>query len=197
MQNSASESLIGLTAYKRYCAYNQSSDDLQQIRELFRLRDVIQIRIRTCIIRVPIDYNSNFLEYARVLNRYYRSKFRLFLVWWRRNSVSQWSDEWIFSYLKPVKAKSKQRKGHFYMTQTASKLLLTRRKLLEICRRFPHLSTTILTAFLKRVDPKHVDSKTRKLIENFVASFNPWQRIANKTFIFQETMPGNILFTTM
>lgn len=114
----------------------------------------------TLSIRVPIDNDRNFLEYATdivdveipVLFDLEKKKS---LEWYVNEVRNQFC-----SYLKPdLKVKLKHQKGQLYLTWPSSKLLFTRHELLKIERKFSHPSTTKAMELLKREYSKHTDSK--------------------------------------
>lgn len=63
MDNGAQKYLAGIHAFKRYCSFTHTPENLQSRNELFKLGDVTHRSPVTSIIRVPIDDEVNFLEY--------------------------------------------------------------------------------------------------------------------------------------
>ena len=110
---------------------------------------------------------------------------------WYVNEVT----EDFCSFLKPeLKVKLVLKLGHFYLPWPESLMFYSRKELLRIHRRFSHPSTTKMMALLERSDPTKIDSETRKILGDIVAKCNSCQRMAKKPFVFQVSMPDDIVF---
>ena len=146
-------------------------------------------------IRIPIDTYGNFLEYVTdVINCGIPILLGLDKMENLRWYVNEVTNEFC-SYDNPeLKAPLKYYKGHLYIVWPTSVVLFTHRELLNLHRRFAHPSNTKLIELLKKACPDKIDEKTRKVLDETVARCNTCQRMTKEPFVFQVTMPDNIVF---
>ena len=195
MDDGAQKSLAGLPAFERYCAFTKTQAELTPSKELFRLGEVIHKSIGKTMIRITVDNNGNFLEYVTdVIDCDVPILFGLNKMKELRWYVNEVANQFC-SYDNPeLNIALRYWNGHLYLTWPSPVVLFTRRELLSIHRKFAHPSTTKLMELLKKASPDHIDDKTRKLLDDIVARCNSCQRMAKKPFVFQVTMPDNIVF---
>ncbi len=84
--------------------------------------------------------------------------------------------------------------GHLYLEWAQSVVLYTRVELGKLHRRFAHPSAEKLFNLLRRAQPDNLTPETRRVLEDIVARCDSCQRMAPKPFVFQVSMPDNIVF---
>ena len=195
MDDGAQRSVAGLAAYTRYCSHTNSQLDLIPSKELFRFGDGTHRSLGKTSIRFPIDSLGNFVEYVTdVVDVDVPILFGLDKMKELRWYVNEVSDELCCFDQPELKIKLQFQKGHLYYNWPSALILFTKRELEKIHRRFAHPSASKLYDLIRRAAPSELDAKTRIFLDEIVAHCNSCQRMAPKPFVFQVTMPDNIVF---
>ncbi len=109
---------------------------------------------------------------------------------WYANEVT---NEFCSSLNPLLKVPLNCKRGHLYLELQSSTVLFTRSELVKLHRRFAHPRTEKLINILRRASPDNNTPETRLFLDYIVARCNSCQRMAPKPFVFQVTMPDNIV----
>ncbi len=193
--NWSQRSLAELPAYKRYDADTLSPTALAPSEERFKLGDVTQKSLGTTIIRFPIDEKRNYLEYQTdVVNIDLPILFGLDKMKEQKWYVTEVTNE-LCNYDEPtMKVQLTFKRRHLYLEWNYNLVFFSRAGLLKMHRRFAHPTADKSSALLRRAYPRKYSSSTKNVLEDIVRRCNSCETMAWKPFIFQVTMPDEILF---
>ena len=146
------------------------------------------------MIRFPTDDDGSYFEYPSdivpidvpiLFGLDLMKKYRV-TVDEVENTIEQKDRGW--------KASLKFKKGHLYREWPRSVVLFTRSELEKLHRRFAHPTTTKMMNLLRKANPENIDKRTRYILEQIYKSCDPCQRMSPKPFVFQVSMPDDIMF---
>ncbi len=111
--------------------------------------------------------------------------------------VCQRGNERVLLFSQPTaKETADIKQRHLHLKWQSSTVLFTLSEVVELCRRFDHPGTEKLIKILRRASPEHYTPETRRFLADIFHSCMLCQRKAPKLFLFQFTLPDNILFIT-
>ena len=195
MDHGAQNTVGGWRQYTLYCKHtHQRPGPLRPSSKLFKFGETKTRSMGIAMIRFPTDDAGSYFDYPSDivqidvpllfgLDLMKRYRIRVDEV---ENTIEQKDQGW--------KASLTFKKGHLYREWPARVVLFTRTELEKLHRRFAHPTTTKLLNLLRRADPKRVDDQTRETLERIYRSCDPCQRMSPKPFVFQVSMPDDIVF---
>lgn len=148
--------------------------------------------LRKTMIKLPIDNNSRFQCESDAADVDLPVIFGLGSMKKRGWKVGE-----VRSSLEHVGAKRKMqlmRRGHLWREWPNNEMLFTASDSMKLHRRFGHPSSSKSHNLLKKAKHEEVDDKMRKARSEIASKCEPCQRIPQKPFGFQASMPGDMQF---
>ncbi len=164
-------------------------------RESFRVGDVVHSSLGKAKIGMPVYKEGNFIEYSTdMVDVDIAILLGLDMMKQLRWYVNEVTNEFFSNEDKSRKIPLCPKQGHLYLQWSNSIVLFTRHELVKFHRRFAHSSTDKLANVLRRAPPGNYTPTARRFLDDIFAHCNSCQHIAPKPFVFQVTMPDDIVF---
>ncbi len=157
--------------------------------------DVVHNNLCKAKIRMQIDKVGKFIDYTtNIVHVYIPILLGLDLMKRLKWYVHEVTNEYCSNDGSSRSIRLRPKQGHLYLNWHSHVVLFTRQELVKLYSRFAHPPTEKLANVIRRASPENFTPSTRRFLDDIAAHCNSCQRMAPKPFVFQVTVPDNIVF---